>query len=150
MRARLALLPLIAIVGCGDTRPVATTPYPYTEVVDRGETDFAAGDDITITRVRSTGPDLRAGTCLVDGKYTLTSRPTATLAASVAAKRLADATGPWVAGQTEPVARGTGTFSLVLPLATEGYPHVSFYGPADCFGGTYFGTGDRLLRPRRS
>jgi len=46
--------------------------------------------------------------------------------------------------QTIKIKRGEGTFSLMLPMACEGWPHISFY-PADggsSFGGNFFGTGE--------
>jgi hypothetical protein len=50
--------------------------------------------------------------------------------------------------QTTVITRGTGTFTLFLPMSCRGWPHVSFY-PADGgedFGGNYFGTGDSVLK----
>jgi hypothetical protein len=45
------------------------------------------------------------------------------------------------------VKRGSGEFTLKLPMPYDGWPHVSFY-PAEGgtgFGGVYFGTGDSVL-----
>ena len=44
--------------------------------------------------------------------------------------------------------KGSGTFTLFLPMSCEGWPHISFY-PAESgssFGGNYFGTGDSVLK----
>ncbi len=46
------------------------------------------------------------------------------------------------------VNRGNGTFTLFLVVTGRGSPHVSFY-PSEgggSFGGTYFGTGDSVLK----
>lgn len=50
--------------------------------------------------------------------------------------------------QTTSVTKGEGTFTLYLPMTGDGFPHVSFYpaqGGGD-IGGTYFGTGDSVLK----
>lgn len=52
--------------------------------------------------------------------------------------------------QTTLVDKGTGTFTLYLPMNCRGWPHVSFY-PAEGgndFGGNYFGTGESTLKQR--
>lgn len=45
------------------------------------------------------------------------------------------------------VEQGDGHFSLILHMAYDGNPHVSFY-PADgqSFANLYFGTGDSVLK----
>ena len=57
-------------------------------------------------------------------------------------------TGPYLKVQTTVINRGSGTFTLFLPMQYRGWPHVSFY-PAEgggSFGGNYFGTGDSVLK----
>jgi hypothetical protein len=104
------------------------------------------GDQITITDVRGTSADMRGGIYRISGTYTLVSREKATLAASVTARYAKDGTGPWNAAQTVTITKGTGTFTLLLPISVEGWPHVSFYGKSSDFGGSYIGTGEYVLR----
>ncbi len=70
------------------------------------------------------------------------------MSAYVTARLAANGTTPTLQVQTTIVKKGEGTFSLYLPMTYPGWPHVSFY-PAEggeVFGGTYFGTGDAVLK----
>jgi hypothetical protein len=114
-----------------------------------GKTEFAKGDGITITDVRGTSPTFgRGNTYVVTGRYTLASVDSARLAVYVTASDPKEAWGPSAAGQTVNVGRGSGTFTLVLPMAGSGWPHASFYnaGGGGSLGGTYFGTGPTVMR----
>ncbi len=42
--------------------------------------------------------------------------------------------------------KGTGTFTLFLPMTCSGWPHISMYGDGQSFSGIYFGTGDSVLK----
>ncbi len=107
------------------------------------------GDKITIVEVRGTADTLTPGNIYrIKGTYTLASHDRAMLAAFTTARDAADGRGPYLKVQTTAVTRGTGTFTLFLPMSCRGWPHVSFY-PADVgqsFGGSYFGTGDSVLK----
>jgi hypothetical protein len=84
----------------------------------------------------------------IKGSYSLASRDRAMVAAFTTARSAADGKGPYLKVQTTLVDRGNGTFTLFLPMSSEGWPHVSFYpanGGGD-FGGNYFGTGDSVLK----
>src|SRR5262249_20202090 len=84
----------------------------------------------------------------IKGTYTLASRDRAVLAAFTTARNAGDGKGPTLKVQTTPVSRGSGAFTLFLPMAYKGWPHVSFYpsdGGSD-LGGNYFGTGDSVLK----
>lgn len=100
---------------------------------------FAAGDAITVTDVRSTAADLRSGICRISGTYALASRDEATLAGSVTARASADGKGPWNSAQQMTVKKGSGTFTVLLPISIDGWPHVSFYDGGESFGGVYVG-----------
>ena len=101
---------------------------------EQGATRFQDGDKITILEVRGTADTMSPGnTYRIKGTYTLASHDRATLAAYTTASKAADGTGPTHKVQSTVVNRGTGTFTLVLPMSCEGWPHLSFY-PAD--GGT--------------
>lgn len=120
--------------------------FPYVIAFEQGASKFELGDGIIITDVRGTSRDMQSGICRISGTYTLTSRDEATLAASVTAQRLADASGPWNSAQTMTIKKGHGTFTLMLPVNVRGWPHVSFYGKTADFGGTYVGSSDSVLR----
>lgn len=84
----------------------------------------------------------------IKGTYSLASHDRATLAAYTTAKNAADGRSKSYRAQTTIVKKGIGTFTLFLPIACEGWPHISFY-PAEGgegFGGNYFGTGESVLK----
>ena len=114
-----------------------------------GASRFAVGDEITITEVRGTADTFEPGNAYrIKGTYTLASRDSAKIMASVTAKNPADGTGAIRSIQTNELSRGSGTFTLELRISAPGWPHVSFY-PADggqSFGGVYFGTDDSVLQ----
>jgi hypothetical protein len=112
----------------------------------RGATQFLPGDQITITRVTGTSADMQSGVCRITGSYRLWSHDRATIAASITAAESKDAVGPWNAAQTMTLQKGTGTFTVLLPVSIQGWPHVSFYDGSS-FGGIYLGTGDWVLEP---
>ena len=61
------------------------------------------------------------------------------LAAYTTAKDSGNGTGPYLKVQTTVINRGSGTFTIFLPMQYRGWPHVSFY-PAEgggSFGGNY-------------
>lgn len=120
--------------------------FPFAIAFVRGLSEFRPGDAITITDVRGTSSDMQSGICRITGTYTLASEDKATLAASVTARDSADGIGPWNKAQTMDIARGHGKFTLLLPISVSGWPHVSFYGKTNSFGGVYVGTGDSVLR----
>jgi beta-lactamase regulating signal transducer with metallopeptidase domain len=123
--------------------------FPHVVKFEQGATRFETGDKITILEVRGTADTMTPGhTYRIKGTYTLASHDRATLAAYTTASKAANGTGPTHKVQSTVVHRGTGTFTLVLPMSCEGWPHLSFY-PADGgsdFGGNYFGTGDWVLK----
>ncbi|MGE3637119.1 MAG: hypothetical protein AB7G28_01080 [Pirellulales bacterium] len=115
-----------------------------------GATRFAAGDSIEITKVRGSAAEFTPGNYYsIQGKYTLASRDRAELSALISAKHSTDGTNPIRQVQTLMIfERGSGEFTLLLPMSHEGWPHVGFY-PADggkSFGGVYFGTGETVLK----
>ena len=129
--------------------PAATAagdPFPFAVPFEVGASRFPPGDRITVTEIRGTTADMAGGVYRISGTYRLASHETATLAGSVTARDAADGKGPWNAAQRTTVRQGSGTFTLVWPIGIRGWPHVSFYGPDDAFGGVYIGTGDSVLR----
>jgi hypothetical protein len=113
-----------------------------------GAARFADGDQIQIEEIHGTSGKFEPGNIYwIKGTYTLSSHDKASLAAFTTAKEAKDGTGPIWKVQTVVVKRGSGTFTLLLPMSCEGWPHVSFYtdGGGEGFGGVYFGTGDSVL-----
>jgi hypothetical protein len=146
-RITIALVALVCI-GCQHASPPsaqAHEDFPYLVRFEQGATKFANGDEIRITEVRGTSPDMRGGIYRITGTYKLVSRDKATLAASVTARRSQDGVGPWNPAQHIDVTKGSGTFTLLLPMSVDGWPHVSFYN-GESFGGNYIGSGDTTLR----
>jgi len=148
---------LLAVVGCtggrSSSEPAGGRPaspshdaFPFRIAFERGAAKFEPGDQITITEVRGTSGDMQSGICRISGTYILASQDEATLAASVTARDPADGRGPWNRAQTMTITKGTGTFTLLLPISVDGWPHVSFYGKSSAFGGCYIGTGESVLR----
>jgi beta-lactamase regulating signal transducer with metallopeptidase domain len=128
---------------------VAPAEFPHAVKFEQGATKFLDGDSITIVEVRGTAETFQPGQIYwIKGTYTLASHDSASLAAYTTAKNAADARSKSFSAQTTTVKKGSGNFTLFLPMACEGWPHVSFY-PAkggESFGGNYFGTGDSVLK----
>lgn len=128
-------------------QPPATSEFPYQVEFEQGATKFADGDDITILEIRGTEKTfVRGNLYWIRGTYKLKSQPKAMLAAYTTAKRREDAKSRSWKFQTMNLEKGSGTFTLFLPMACEGWPHVSFYADGHGIGGNYFGTGDSVLR----
>jgi hypothetical protein len=123
--------------------------FPYAVRFEQGASRFLDGDKITVLDIRGTAETFKPGNLYwIKGTYKLGSHDRARLDAYTTAKDAADGRSQTWKIQTTNVDRGSGTFELFLPYSYEGWPHVSFY-PADGgdgFGGTYFGTGDSVLR----
>jgi hypothetical protein len=114
-----------------------------------GAARFADGDQIQIEEIHGTSGKFEPGNIYwIKGTYTLSSHDKASLSAFTTAKEAKDGTGPIWKVQTVVVKRGSGTFTLFLPMSCEGWPHVSFYtdGGGEGFGGVYFGTGGSVLK----
>jgi hypothetical protein len=120
--------------------------FPFLVHFKSGLTQYTGGDSINVTRVRGTFKYIKLGSYYqISGVYTLASFPSATLAAYVT-------TPNWVRIPTMPqqyirVTRGTGNFTLILPITNLGWPHLAFY-PDDWITDSdthYFGTGDSVL-----
>ena len=148
----MLLASALAIFGCSGAEPRTLPARPATTSGERVipfETGFIfaksdKADSITIDEVRGDREGFVAdGTYDVRGHYDLRSVPEARLAVYVTNGR----TDESAEGQVR-VARGTGTFELKLEVLAAGYPHVTFYpdGGGEGFAGTYFGSGDSVLR----
>jgi hypothetical protein len=132
-----------------DSGPSAASQFPHAVKFEQGATRFLPGDKIAILEVRGTAATFSPGNIYwIKGTYTLASRDRATLSAYTTAKDSANGTSTPLKAQSTVVTRGSGTFTLFLPMTCRGWAHVSFY-PADGgegFGGNYFGTGDSVLK----
>jgi hypothetical protein len=126
-----------------------TSEFPYAVKFQAGASRFLEGDKITIQEVRGTAETMEPGELYwIKGTYTLGSQGRATIAAYTTARSAAEGTSSTLRVQTATVDRGSGTFTLFLPMTCKGWPHVSFYpaeGGSD-LGGAYFGTGDSVLK----
>jgi len=123
--------------------------FPYAVPFEQGATRFLSGDEINILEVRGTADTFAPNnTYRIKGTYTLASHDRATLAAYITAMDAKNGKGASLEVQRTVVNHGKGTFTLVLPMSCRGWPHVSFYpaGGGSDFGGSYFGTGDSVLR----
>ena len=121
--------------------------FPYTVHFEQGATQFADGDNITITEVHGTAENFIPGNIYwVKGTYTLASHDKAMLAAYTTARDSKDGYGKTMSVQETYIDKGSGTFTLFLPMTCSGWPHVSMYGDGQSFSGNYFGTGDSLLK----
>jgi beta-lactamase regulating signal transducer with metallopeptidase domain len=148
--ATFALLGLLlASIATADTSSeTKTSPeFPYVVHFEQGATQFADGDNITITEVHGTAETFIPGNIYwVKGTYTLASHDKAMLAAYTTARESKDGYGKTMSVQETYVDKGAGTFTLFLPMTCSGWPHVSFYANGEGGGGNYFGTGDSVLR----
>jgi beta-lactamase regulating signal transducer with metallopeptidase domain len=126
--------------------PIASE-FPYAVKFEQGATQFSNGDKITIDEIRGTADMFTPGNIYwIKGTYKLASHERATLAAYTTAMDSKNGTGYSFNVQTTVANQGEGTFTLFLPMSCRGWPHVSFYGDGESFGGNYFGTGDSVLK----
>jgi len=142
--AILALCVTLPLLG--DTSDI---DLPHVLKVERGSSDFAPGDSITIAEVRGDTDDIRAGgTYCVSGTYTLASEDEADL--SFFATTTNRAATPIDPKQTVRVKKGAGSFRLIKKMTDMGDLHLTFYSRASGqgFGGVYFGQGQWVLRDK--
>jgi beta-lactamase regulating signal transducer with metallopeptidase domain len=132
-------------------RPPIAIPAQFAFVVpfEMGPTRFTSGDHITITQVRGTAEKMIPGNAYqITGTYELISHDQARLGCSITAMDAADAVSFPIKAQNVTVPKGKGTFTLILPMAYKGWPHVSLNPVKDGagYGNVYFGTGDSVLK----
>jgi hypothetical protein len=123
--------------------------FPHAVKFEQGATRFKEGDKIEISEIRGTSERFGRGNIyVVKGTYSLASHDRATLAAYITTTSKDQEFGHSLKVQHLVVERGQGTFTLFLPMYTEGLPHISFYATdsGEGFGGNYFGTGDSVLK----
>jgi hypothetical protein len=107
---------------------------------------FQNGDSLTITEVKATSPDLRNGDkVIVKGRYTLASRPKASLCLFATATK-GSGKSEVRPGQKIGITEGQAEFELSETLDCDGYLHVTFYSVPEGrpFGGLYFGTAKQM------
>src|SRR5262249_35556192 len=115
------------------------TEFPNAIQPELGATEFAPGDQITITSFRGDRPHLEVGgSFLLEGTYTLASAEEADLA-WFSTSRGPSGGGPISHEQHVKVSKGSGTFHLKKTLAQDGWLHISFYVNGQPHGGIYFG-----------
>jgi hypothetical protein len=131
----------------GKSNAPTASEFPYVLKFEQGAISFKDGDKITIHEVRGTAPTFAPGNIYwIRGTYTLDSHDNALLAANTTVKDAAHGTSDSYSVQHMNVDKGTGTFTLFLPMLYDGWPHVSFYAGGKSMGGIYFGTGDSVLK----
>jgi hypothetical protein len=128
------------------TQPIADNIFRFDVAFERGITQFLNGDHISVSSVMGTEPDMNGGICCISGTYKLSSHDTAMIGVSVAAAEAKYAVSASNNTQSMAIQKGTGTFTLLLPISIRGWPHVSFYNDHESFGTIYVGTGDSVLR----
>ncbi len=141
---------LIAAADFDKRHPPLPIPAVFGQSVpfELGLTEFAAGDNIAITEVRGTSGTISPGNVYqIKGTYQLGSTDSATMAVFVTAKNQNDGISDTQRCQSSAdLPKGQGTFTLILPMRCEGWPHISFYANGHNIGGVYFGTGDSVLK----
>lgn len=128
--------------------PNSYTPgsFPFVVQFKSGLTEYTGGDIINITSVRGTSKYIRVGAYYqISGTYTLAGFSSALLATYVTSINWSRTTG--IPQQHMRVARGSGKFTLILPMTSVGWPHLAFYpvGWTTDSDTHYFGTGDAVL-----
>lgn len=141
----------LSLVGVAASPSTTRSGYDLSHSVhvELGATRRRDGDSITVDEVTGTSEKMSAGnTYVIKGTYKLASQERATLLASVTANQPKQGLGvPTQRTQAVLVDQGDGHFSLILYMAYDGNPHVSFYPSAgESFANLYFGTGDSVLK----
>jgi hypothetical protein len=128
--------------------------FPFAVPFKLGLSSSSGGDSVEIGKVRGTSKVIQIGGYYrITGSYTLSSSSEALLATYVT---IGGKTIPLPARelpqQSMRITRGSGSFSLILPVRDPGWPHVAIY---PMIGGQawvtdsathYFGTGDTVLK----
>lgn len=130
-----------------DEDPVSSRDLDGEVEFERGATELAPGDSITVDRIVGDHSALKVGGhYVVHGRYRLTSRARAKLLLSVTTTEPDAAANP----ASVDVETDEGTFALPLTLTAAGYPHVTFYerDTGRPFSGVYFGHDAWLLRTK--
>jgi beta-lactamase regulating signal transducer with metallopeptidase domain len=125
-----------------ERHPPIPIPVEFAQVVPivPGKVQFALGDNITITEVRSDVSTVAVNHAYqIKGTYILVSHDAATLSAFVTAKYREDGIGYDQPCQSVKITKGHGEFTLIDPIVCEGTPHVSFYADGGSFGEFYWG-----------
>lgn len=142
--AGLCTLALMASAAAADD--ATGTNLPDVVPFQLGDSQFAPGDSITITRITGTQDTISpGGTYCVDGQYTLASHDSADLALFMTvADRSPTSVDP---RQTMRIEKGSGSFRLIRNIYTNGFLHISFYPSSGggSFGGIHFGQGQWVL-----
>jgi beta-lactamase regulating signal transducer with metallopeptidase domain len=130
---------------------MSSSGYDLSHIVpfEVGASRLRNGDSITIVDVTGTSDRMTAGNMyVIKGTYKLASKEQATLLASVTASKRGDGQGvPTQKTQSVTVDQGNGHFTLILYMAYDGNPHISFYpAEGESFANVYFGTGDSVLK----
>jgi hypothetical protein len=141
----------LTLVGVAASPSTIRSGYDLSQAVrfELGANRLRGGDSITVDEVTGTSEKMSAGnTYVIKGTYKLASQERATLLASVTANQPKQGLGvPTQRTQAVLVDQGDGHFSLILYMAYDGNPHVSFYPSAgESFANLYFGTGDSVLK----
>ncbi len=117
--------------------------YPYVIPIEMYETSwssFQTGDEIIVTELRGTSPEIREGASYrVTGTYSLISQDSAML-------HVYATNGEIKSKQGDNVAQGSGTYAREFTLAKDGMLHLSYYPSdgGDGFGGIYFRVKPRI------
>src|SRR5215469_16020206 len=94
---------------------------PYEVPFEPGSSNFAPGDNITITEVRGTSDKIEVGgTYSVEGTYTLSSKDQAEISFYATSIGYSGPT-PVDPKQTMQITNGAGPFYLVKPMTENGY-----------------------------
>ncbi len=137
-----------------DDTSFAPAQFPFAVPFKLGLSSSSGGDNVEISHVRGTSKVIQIGGYYrVTGSYTLSSSGEALLATYVTlgGKATPDPTRS-IPQQSMRIFRGSGSFSLILPVRDPGWPHVAIY---PTIGGQawvsdsathYFGTGDTVLK----
>lgn len=96
-----------------------------------GKSEFIDGDEIAISSIKGTSADMQGGMYCIRGSYTLASHDQAHIGAFVTPADSNEGVGPINPAQFAAVQKGSGTFTLLLPVSIRGWPHVSFYSESD-------------------
>jgi hypothetical protein len=139
----LTLLAAVSVsIGTALAEP-APSEFPFQVPFEIGTTEFAAGDNITITALHGTRDIITTNEYYcVEGNYSLVSHDKASLAFYATVPN----SGPTPDDplQSTNIPEGSGTFRLIKRVNDLGYLHVSFYDGSN-FGGVYFGQGEWVL-----
>ena len=147
----ILVLSVSAVLAACSSAPRAIVGLPVPIAFELGASELAAGDEIVIEELRSSGPAIAPGDVVtVRGTCRLSSHESGTLYFGTTTIESNQTSRADLSSQTSVVTRGSSSFELTQRIPAAGYLHVTLYDvkSGKPFSNVYFGQGDGVMRTK--